>query len=74
MVQGELIEILRNRSGFRTLTITISELDVDGMIVLENDKKALENVISQPLLLQRNFYDPFTERELRGGKPCRGDG
>ena len=39
MVQGELIGILRNKSGFRTLTITISELDVDGMIVLETDKK-----------------------------------
>jgi hypothetical protein len=39
LVQGELIGILRNRLGFRTPTITISELDVNGMIVLENDKK-----------------------------------
>jgi hypothetical protein len=67
LVQGELIGILRNRSGFRTLTITISELDVNGMIVLEDDKSFRKRNFSTIVAI-KEFLRPLYRKEVEGLK------
>jgi hypothetical protein len=67
LVQGELIEILRNRSGFRTLTITISELDVNGMIVLEDDKSFRKRNFST-IVATKEFLRPLYRKGVKGRK------